>query len=86
MICSIIRAVVTPGRSDPRAALAIERLSRIRSWAGLPMMVWSRSRIWIETVPLALAIGPMLPAWQSPQIQIDGPVGTVWPVLPSSQS
>ena len=49
-------------------------------------MVWSRSRIWIETVPLALAIGPMLPAWQSPQIQIDGPVGTVWPVLPSSQS
>ena len=39
IIFSIIIAVATPGRSEPRAALASERPSLTRSCAGLPMTV-----------------------------------------------
>ncbi len=39
IIASIIRAVVTPGRSELRAAVSRERPSRMRSCAGLPMIV-----------------------------------------------
>ena len=45
MIRSTIRTVVRPGRSDPLAADASDKLSRMRSCAGFPMTVWSRSRI-----------------------------------------
>ena len=34
---SIARAVMTPGRSEPRAAVASDRPRRMRSWAGLSM-------------------------------------------------
>ncbi len=50
--------------------------SLIRSCAGLPMTLWSRSRIWTSTRPSASATGPRLPRWQSPQIQIAGPLGS----------
>ena len=77
---------VTPGRSQPRAALASERPSRMRSCAGLPMTVLSRSRIWMAVCPFASAIGPRLPIWQSPQIQIGGPCGMLFAPSVSSHS
>ena len=68
-------AVVTPGRSDPRAAMARDSARRTRSCAGLPITVWSRSRTWMASAPSLLATGPRLPTWQSPQIQALGPSG-----------
>ena len=65
------------GKVAAAAAMASERPSRMRSWAGLPMTVWSRSRISISTWPSGLATGPRLPTWQSPQIQMGGPSGSV---------
>ena len=39
IISSSILAVVTPGRSDPRAADASDSASRTRSWTGFPITV-----------------------------------------------
>jgi hypothetical protein len=61
IICSSMSAVVTPGKSDPRIAVASESPRRMRSWAGFPITVWSRSLIAIFTRPLASATGPKFP-------------------------
>src|SRR5450830_1538076 len=61
-----MRAVVTPGKSEPRAAVANDSASRTKSWVGLPITAWSRSRICMSIRPLLSPVGPRLPAWQSP--------------------
>jgi hypothetical protein len=68
VISSSMWAVVTPGKSEPRAAVASDKPRRMRLCAGLPMTVWSRSRISKLIRPCLSAIGPRLPRWQSPQI------------------
>ena len=44
-----------------------------------------RSRIWMLTFASESASGPRLPTWQSPQIQMEGPAGSL-PLLSSSHS
>ena len=81
-----MRAVVTPGRSEPREAMASDRARRIRSWAGLPTTVWSKSRSRISILPPELATGPMLLTWASPQIHTAGPSGRLRGASESSHS
>ena len=83
---STIFAVTTPGRSELRAAMASDNPSRIRSCAGLPITVWSKSRMPISTRPSVSASGPRLPTWQSPQIQMAGPCGNELAAIDASHS
>jgi hypothetical protein len=52
----------------------------------LPITVWSTSRTCTAMVPSAPATGPMLPAWQSPQIHTAGPSGKATRCESSSHS
>jgi hypothetical protein len=53
-----------------------DRPSRIKSCAGLPITVMVEVTNLNRDATFPSASGPRFPTWQSPQIQIGGPVGT----------
>ncbi len=67
-----MRAVVTPGRSEPRAAVARDKARRTSRGPGCQSLPGRGRGYAYRCGPCCRPVGPRLPAWQSPQIQIAG--------------